>query len=118
MMSRPSAFSLLALALTARVNDGWIFRTRSAMRMATPCGMRPAGPRVETKTARFARSLLPPIFLFQRRLHAVGHQARDVAAELRHFLDQRRRDVEVLLAGHEEDGFDLARAKPAVHVRE
>src|SRR4051794_29816772 len=94
--STPLALSAAARALTARVSDGWIFETRCAMRMLLTgsSGTSPPAP-----------------------LHHGGYQAGHVTTKLRHFLDQRRRDVEVLLAGHEEHGLHTL-PEPPVHVRE
>ena len=84
---------MFALALTASVSDGCIFVTRDAIFMFSPQA------------------------LVQRLLDERRHQPGDLAAELRDLLDQRRADVEILLARHEEDGVD-ALAEPAIHVRE
>src|SRR5206468_1370219 len=44
------------------------------------------------------------------------HQAGEVAAQPGHFLDDRRRQIDVFLAGHEEDGLH-ALVQVAVHER-
>src|SRR5262245_37462167 len=96
MTSIPRARSSLALACTARVEDG---------------------ARVFRRSASTARSLsagwvlLGEALLDDRRHHPV-----DRRAEARHLLDEPGRDVRVLLVGHQEDRLH-GRAQLAVHER-
>src|SRR6185503_13430071 len=96
--STPSALSLAAFAVTARVIDGLIGSRRDASLNGTDMS-------------------LPFILGGERGNDGGRHETGDIATEPGDFLDQRRRDVVIALVGHEEHGVDAGGEAP-VHVRE